>query len=199
MPEAIQHATPGKQRGLFSPSGCHCLTLASNSAVAATAGDDVTATALKAIKSASAEEARDRAADKAAKKAAFDSEYDVGGYPAVCRMVPCTGSGYITPAIPPVCPAKGWIEHSTQASPQYMREQHCVDGTSVRTHRRDVKHCCGDDAVGGKGIKEAAGDSAPAARTAKDAEAKAEDDVEVRTVLLICYVCYAGTCKATAR
>ena len=47
------------------------------------AGDDVTATALKAIKSASAEEARDRAADKAAKKAAFDSEYDVGGYPAL--------------------------------------------------------------------------------------------------------------------
>ena len=34
-------------------------------------------------------------------------------------------------------------------------------------------------AVGGKGIKEAAGDAAPEARTAKDAEAKAEDDVEV--------------------
>ena len=45
------------------------------------AGDDVTATALKAIKSAGAEEARDRAADKAAKKAAFDTEYDVGGSP----------------------------------------------------------------------------------------------------------------------
>ena len=42
------------------------------------AGDAVTATALKAIKSASAEEARDRAAEKAAKKAAFDTEYDVG-------------------------------------------------------------------------------------------------------------------------
>ena len=29
----------------------------------------------------------------------------------------------------------------------------------------------------------------PEARTAKEAEAKAEDDVEVRTVLLICHVC----------
>ncbi len=49
-----------------------------NDADADGSGDDVTATARKAIKSASAEEARDRAADKAAKKAAFDSEYDVG-------------------------------------------------------------------------------------------------------------------------
>lgn len=42
------------------------------------AGDDVTAVALQAIKSAGKEEEKDRIAEKAAKKAAFDSEYDVG-------------------------------------------------------------------------------------------------------------------------
>ena len=42
------------------------------------AGDDVTAMALHAIKSAGKEDLKDRLAEKAAKKAAFDSEYDVG-------------------------------------------------------------------------------------------------------------------------
>lgn len=42
-------------------------------------GDQTTETALKAIKDAEAEEARQRLADKAAKKAAFNAEYDVGG------------------------------------------------------------------------------------------------------------------------
>ena len=47
------------------------------------AGDDITATALQAIKAASKEEQKDRAAEKAAKKAAFDTEYDVGACAAI--------------------------------------------------------------------------------------------------------------------
>ena len=41
-------------------------------------GDQATATALKAIQDAAADEAKQRLAEKAAKKAAFNAEYDVG-------------------------------------------------------------------------------------------------------------------------
>ena len=58
---------------------------------------------------------------------------------------------------------------------------------------------CGDAAVGGKGIKEAAGGPAPEARTAKEAAAKVEDDVEVSTFLLICHVCYGASSSAHVR
>ena len=54
------------------------MSLAARAGVKFGAGDDVTATALNAIKSAGKEELKDRIAEKAAKKAAFDSEYDVG-------------------------------------------------------------------------------------------------------------------------
>lgn len=41
-------------------------------------GDQTTATAMKAIQDAAADEAKQRLAEKAAKKAAFNAEYDVG-------------------------------------------------------------------------------------------------------------------------
>ncbi len=41
-------------------------------------GDQATATALKAIQDAAADEAKQRLAEKTAKKAAFNAEYDVG-------------------------------------------------------------------------------------------------------------------------
>ena len=41
-------------------------------------GDQATATALKAIQDAAADETKQRLAEKAAKKAAFNAEYDVG-------------------------------------------------------------------------------------------------------------------------
>ncbi len=41
-------------------------------------GDQATATAMKAIQDAAADEAKQRLAEKAAKKAAFNAEYDVG-------------------------------------------------------------------------------------------------------------------------
>ena len=41
-------------------------------------GDKTTATAMKAIQDAAADEAKQRLAEKAAKKAAFNAEYDVG-------------------------------------------------------------------------------------------------------------------------
>ena len=41
-------------------------------------GDAATATAMKAIQEAAAEEGKQRLAEKAAKKAAFNAEYDVG-------------------------------------------------------------------------------------------------------------------------
>ena len=44
-------------------------------------GDQATATALKAIQDAAADEAKHRLAEKAAKKAAFNAEYDVGKSP----------------------------------------------------------------------------------------------------------------------
>ncbi len=70
---------------------------------------------------------------------------------------------------------------------------------TLHSHEAALISRCGVDAVGGKGIKEAAGNAAPAARTAKEAEAKAEDDVEVRTMLLMCHVCYNESSSSHAR